>query len=121
MLTSLSSYSGSLENEIERQPFVDVDGGMLEPVARGLAIAAHGVEAIAHDAGGEAMTLTRHGRQYDPAIDAGVESLDRLEGGKEALVLAFAAGGDDILVLVDARSHGAARGRHAGARGPQIS
>src|SRR5215468_5402807 len=113
--------SGSLENEIERQTFVDVDGGMLEPIAGGLRIAAHRKEAIADDAGGEPMALAHHRRQHKPAVEAGVERLDRLEGGEEALVLAFAAGGDDVLVLVDARAHGTARGRHAGTRGPQVS
>src|SRR5262245_29375960 len=113
--------SGSLfDHEIELQRLVRIDRGVLDAATRGLAVAAHRVETVAEDAGSESMALTRHRGQHQPAVQARVEGLDRLERREETLVLTFAAGGDDILVLVDAEAHGAARGRHARACGPEV-
>src|SRR5262245_43689364 len=90
--------SGSLfDHEIELQRLVRIDRGVLDTVTCGLGVAAHRIEAVAEDAGSESVALTRHRGQHQPAVDGRIVGLDRLERREEALVLAFAAGGDDVL------------------------
>ena len=109
----------SLEDEIDLQDLVEGHGGMLDAVGGRLAIAAHGVEAIADGADRKSMARVRHRRQHLPAIEDGVIGFRRLECGEEALVLAFAAGHQDLVGL-DAGADRAARRRHARARHPQV-
>src|SRR5262249_57670114 len=76
-------YGPSLQNQVELQDLVKGDGGVVDPVAGRLAVAAHRIETIADRADREPVARMRRGRQHLPAVGAGGIGFPRPEGRGE--------------------------------------
>src|SRR6476661_8343549 len=88
-----------LQDQVDLQDLVEADGGVVNAVAGRLAVPAYRIEAIADRTDRKPVARMRHGRQHLPAVEHWVVGFHRLEGGEEALVLAFAAGNQDLVVV----------------------